>query len=106
MVGVAPAGGLDRTGGADLMGATTGPILALGAVTVGNRVLLNDKPFDWHIPIAVAIAAGAFSVLEKGSPKVATALAWTAFATVLLSRVDPKVPSPVESLATWWGKTK
>lgn len=84
------------------MGATTGPILALGGITMANAILFNDQPFDFRVPIATLIATGAFDVVEKLAPKFATVLAWTALATVLLTRVDPAVPSPVETLSAWW----
>lgn len=86
------------------MSGTTGPILAMGAVTLANSMLFNNKPFDPKIPLATAIAAGAFALLEKGWPQGATALAWTAFITVLIARVQPGVPAPVESLASWWSR--
>lgn len=84
------------------MSQTTGPILALGGVTLFNSMILNNRPFDPKVPIAVGIAAGAFALAEKGWPQGATALAWMAFVTVLITRVQPGVPSPVESLNTWW----
>lgn len=84
------------------MSATTGPVLAMGGVTLANQMLLHDKPFDPKIPIATGIAAGAFALAEKGWPSGATALAWMAFIAVMITRVNPSVPSPVESLAAWW----
>lgn len=85
---------------------STGPVLAIGGITLANRVLLNDQPMDWTIPIATGIAVGAFSLFEHAAGDAAPALAWLALATVLLSRIDPTVPSPVESLFEWWKKQK
>ena len=84
---------------------TTGPVLAMGAITTANAVLFNGKEFDWRVPIATGIAAGAFALAEHAWEKGAVALAWMALVTVLITRVDPKVPSPVETLNTWWKKT-
>jgi hypothetical protein len=81
---------------------TTGPVLAIGAITLANNVLFNDKPFDWRVPIATGIATGAFALAEKAWPQGATALAWMALVTILITRIDPKVPSPVETLNNWW----
>jgi hypothetical protein len=81
---------------------TTGPVLATGGITLANAVLLNGKPFDWKIPIATGIAAGAFALAEKAWEQGAVALAWMALVTILITRVDPKTPSPVESLNNWW----
>lgn len=88
------------------MSRTTGPILALGGITLANRVLFNDQPMDWRIPIATGITAGAFSLAEKAWEKGAVALAWLALITVLLTRVDPRVPAPVETLDNWWKTQK
>jgi hypothetical protein len=84
---------------------TTGPVLAIGAITLANNTLFNDKPFDWRVPIATGIAAGGFALAEKGWEKGAVALAWMALVTILITRVDPKVPSPVETLNNWWKKS-
>jgi hypothetical protein len=86
------------------MSATTGPVLAIGGITLANRVVFNDQPMDWRVPIATAIAAGMFALLERGWPRGATALAWLALVTVILTRVDPSVPSPAESALKWWEK--
>lgn len=86
------------------MSATTGPILATGALTVVNRAVFNNQPIDWRVPIATGLAAIGFGLFERVSPDLAKILAWTTFLTVLLTRLDPKVPSPVESALNWWKK--
>jgi len=88
------------------MARSTGPILAVGAITFGNSVILSGKPPDLRIPIATAIAAGMFALIEKGWEQAAVMLSWTALVTVLFVRVDPGVPSPVESLLKWWEEGK
>lgn len=84
------------------MSATTGPVLATGAITVINRTVFHDDPMDWRIPIATGMAAVGFSLAERAWPQGAKILAWTALLTVLLARTDPKTPSPVESALSWW----
>lgn len=86
------------------MAASTGPVLAIGAITVANRTVFNEEPMDWRIPIATAIAAGLFSLLERVIGTGAVALAWLALAAVVLTRVDPAVPSPAESALLWFEK--
>lgn len=86
------------------MAATTGPILAIGGITVFNQTVLNNKPIDWRVPIATGFLAGAFALFEKGNVGIAKGVAWTALLTVLLARVDPKTPSPVESLLKYWNQ--
>jgi hypothetical protein len=83
---------------------TIGPILATGTATVINRTVFNGKPMDWRVPIATGLAAVGFSLLERAAPRFAVVLAWTTFLSVMLTRLDPTVPSPVESAYAWWKK--
>lgn len=88
------------------MAESTGPILALGAITMANRSVFNSQPWDWRIPIAtgllVALGAGAEAVFP---PDLVRGVAIIALATVVLTRVDPKVPSPTESFTAWWQRS-
>lgn len=81
---------------------STGPILTIGAITVANQSIINNEPFNWRVIVATGLAAGAFGLLEKAAPDVAPALAWVALVTVLLVRLKPNVPSPIESAFAWW----
>lgn len=84
------------------MAETTAPILAIGAITMVNRSVFHDEPWDWRIPIATGISVGLFAALEKPLPKMTVALAWLAVAGITLGRVDPKVPAPAESALEWF----
>ena len=86
------------------MSQTTGVILATGAVTVANQTVFHDQPMDWRVPVATGLAAIGFSLAERVWPKGAQILAWTGFMTVLLTRTQASVPSPVESALSWWDK--
>ncbi|MGW2795177.1 hypothetical protein ACWC9H_35370 [Streptomyces sp. NPDC001251] len=86
------------------MSATTGPMLAVGAITVANQSIFHDEPVDWRVPIAAGFAAMGFSLFERSMPDLARVLAWGTVAAVLLTRTNPKVPSPVESFLDWWNK--
>lgn len=84
------------------MSASTGPILATGALSIVNRTIFNDEPMDWKIPIATGLATMGFSLAEKAWAKGVTILAWTTFLTVLLTRTEKGTPSPVESAVNWF----
>lgn len=84
------------------MSKTTGPVLAIGALTIVNTSVFHNQPMDWRIPIATGLAAVGFTLAEKAWPQGAEILAWTALLTVLLTRTNPKVPSPAESAVAWF----
>lgn len=87
------------------MSQSTGPILAAGAVSLFNAVIVAGKPFDeqtWRIPVGTAIAAGGLALLEHVSEPLAVGIAWIALVTVLFTRTVPGVPSPAESFNTWY----
>jgi hypothetical protein len=86
------------------MSATTGIILATGAITVANASVFHDKPVDWRVPIATGLAALAFNGAERIWPQGAVLLAWTGMIAVLMTRTDPATPSPTESALSWWNK--
>jgi hypothetical protein len=83
---------------------TTGPILAVGGITVINQTVFHGEPMDWRVPLATGLAAVGFSVAERAWPQGAEILAWTVLMTVLLTRMNPNVPSPTESALSWWNE--
>lgn len=82
---------------------TVGPILATGSLATINRIVFSEKPMDWRIIPATALAAVGFSLMERVWPKGTIVLAWTTFLTILLTRVDDE-PAPVENALHWWNK--
>lgn len=88
------------------MARSTGVVLAVGAITMGNSVIVNEQPINWRVPIATGIAAGMLSLVEKVSEPLALGIAYIALITVLFVRVQPNVPAPVESFNNWWNKGK
>jgi hypothetical protein len=46
----------------------------------------------------------AFSLLEKVNQTLTVGVAWVALLTVLLARIDPKKPAPVETLLKVWNQ--
>jgi hypothetical protein len=86
------------------MADSTGPILAIGAITVANRTIFNDEAVDWKVPIGTAIAAVLFAGAERAVGRSATYMAYLALVTVCFARVDPAVPSPAESALRWFNE--
>ena len=85
------------------MSASTGPVLAIGAITMLNQSVFNDQPVDLRVPVATAIAAGLLSLAERAvGPAVASGVAYVALVTVLFTRIQPNVPSPTESALRWY----
>lgn len=86
------------------MARSTGPILAAGSLTLFNDVIVHQRSIsqDSRVIVATAVAAGGLALLEHVSEQLAVGISWLALVTVLLVRVDPKTPAPLESFATWW----
>lgn len=86
------------------MARSTGPIVAAGALTLFNNVIVHQRSIsqDSRVIVATAVAAGGLALLEHVSAQLAVGISWLALVTVLLVRVDPKTPAPLESFATWW----
>jgi len=84
---------------------STAPILAVGAITFANRVILNGRPIDWRVPIATLAAAAVFAGGEKLWEPGAVGAAYVALVTSLIVPLDPSVPPPLESVAAWWNTT-
>lgn len=84
------------------MAQSTGPILAIGAITMVNQSIVHGKPIDVRVPVSTAVAAGMFALAERGWQKGVVTLSWVALVTILFTRVDPTIPSPTESFLGWW----
>lgn len=85
------------------MARTTGPVLAIGGISLVNK-LVSAGQVDIRIPVATGFVAVAFSLLERVHAGLAVGIAWIALATIILTRVDPKVPSPAETLLKHWNQ--
>ena len=84
------------------MARSTGPILAMGAITLGNASIIHGRPVDWRIPIATGLTVGVFALAERGAPDVVVGLAWLALMTSFLVPIFPGVPTPAESIINYW----
>jgi hypothetical protein len=82
------------------MARSTGPILAVGAVTIANRSLLakTQQPIDWRVIGGTAFAAMGLAFLERVSEPLAVGIAWIALVTVLFVDIDRKAGAPAENL--------
>lgn len=88
------------------MAASTGPVIAVGAITIANRSVFNNQPVDWRVPVGTAVAVGLFALAERLAGRVAVGLAWLALVAVVFTRVDPAVPAPAESALRWFNEGK
>jgi hypothetical protein len=88
------------------MAKSTGPILAVGAISFGNQWLFNHD-LDFKILLGTGIAALCLAGAEHVSAPIAVGIAYIALVTITLTRVGGK-PSPAENLlnATGFGKGK
>ena len=79
---------------------STGPIVAVGAITIANQSLLakEQQPVDFRIPVATAVAALGLALLERVSEELAVGIAWIALVAVLFAELDKKAKSPAENL--------
>ncbi|MES2211433.1 MAG: hypothetical protein V4515_14815 [Chloroflexota bacterium] len=84
------------------MAASTGPILAIGAVTVANDVLFHRRSIDWRVPIATCGAAILFGFLEKPLGPVAAALAWASLVTSLFVPAKGDKDPPITAAAKYF----
>lgn len=86
------------------MAASTGPILAAGGITMFNAIVVHDRSIlqERRAIVGALIAAGGLALWEKAMPRTAVALSWLVLLSVLLVRVDPTTPSPIESFQTWY----
>lgn len=78
-----------------------GPLLATGALTWANQVIFAPEPPDnlfetsARIGIATGMLIGGFYIMEQFSEELAVGLAWVAFATTILVRMNNR-PTPLE----------
>ncbi len=84
------------------MAESTGPILAIGAITIANRTVFNDEPMEWKVPIATALAAVLFAGAERAVGRGAVYVAYLGLITITFARVDPAVPAPAETALRWF----
>ncbi len=83
------------------MAQTTGPILVAGGITWANSTLLDDNPnnlFEETVRIGVAtgVLCGIMYGMERLSSGIAVGLSWAMLGTVLLVRIKPGTPTPLE----------
>lgn len=86
------------------MAASTGPVLAAGAITFANEGLLAPAAYggapkwNWRVIPATAGLALALAGLEKLAPGFAVGLAWLTLAAALLVPFG-NAPTPVQTAA-------
>lgn len=87
------------------MGASTGVVLAIGAITIANRSIFEGDPIDMRVVAATGLGAIMFTLAENVvPPKLVVGLAYIGLVTVVLTRVDPTRKSPAENALAFWDK--
>lgn len=84
------------------MSASTGPVVAAGAITLFNQTIVNGQGLNMRIPVGTAIAAGGLFLVEKISEELAVGMAWLILVGVLFVRMKPNEPSPIENFNNWY----
>ena len=82
------------------MARSTGPILAVGGITLANKSLLAEKPqpIDFRVIVGTTIAAAGLALLERVSEGLAVGIAYIALVAVLFAELDKKAGAPAENL--------
>lgn len=88
------------------MARSTGPLLAVGALTMANATLLNDKPIDLRIPVATGVLVLIAAAAERVGGDIVVGIAWVALVTSFVARTRSDTPSPAESLVRVLGLGK
>lgn len=92
------------------MAASTGPVLAAGAITAANELVFapldgQKIQFNWRIIPAVGGLALALAGLDKIAPGWGEGLAWLCVATVLIVPFG-NAPTPLQNATALLGYTK
>ena len=95
------------------MAASTGIVLAVGGITLGNELLgaalrgqqWSATSVNWRVIPATAGLALALAGLERIAPGFATGLAWLSLATVLIVPFG-RQPTPVDNALKILGYAK
>jgi hypothetical protein len=90
------------------MARSTGPILAVGGITIANRSLLakEQQPIDFRVIVGTAVAAAGLALLERVSEGLAVGIAYIALVAVLFTDLDKKSGAPAENLLRVLGVEK
>jgi hypothetical protein len=93
---------------AKLAAGPLGPTLAAGGISLFNLVIIHGQPVSkgGKIIVGTVVAALALSLVDDAVPGLGTGLAWASLAAVLLVRMNPNVPAPLESLNSWFQRVK
>jgi hypothetical protein len=86
------------------MAQSTGPVLLIGAITMGRQVLIDQESPDFRVAVATGIAAGMFALAEKAIGPVAPAIAWVGVISVIFVRINPGRPAPAEAMLKLWNQ--
>jgi hypothetical protein len=92
-----------------------GPVAGAVGLVVGNAILVQGEapttpdgafnPVIFRPVVGGVIAVVVLSTASQFVPRTAEMFAWLMLVGSALVRIDPKTPSPVESLLAWYSAT-
>lgn len=88
------------------MARSTGPMLALTAISAGNQWIGNGNPAAaLKVAVAGAVATGGLALAEQvpGMAPLAAGIAWVALITLLLTNAAGGGRSPIQNIARLTG---
>lgn len=80
------------------MAESTGPILAIGAITFANRSIIHSAPVDWKVPLSTGLVALLFAAGERISAPFFVGVAWIGVVATLITPAGG-FDAPLVSLA-------
>jgi hypothetical protein len=88
------------------MARSTGPMLAVGGITIANRSLLAEKqqPIDFRVIVGTTIAVAGLALLERVSEGLAVGIAYIALVAVLFAELDKTAGAPAENILRIMGE--
>jgi hypothetical protein len=89
------------------MAASTGPILAIAAITLFNDIVIENNSFTDELRVVAAAGIGVllFDGIEKINPLLAVGVAYIALVTAIVAPIGKGNTSFASRAATWFNQS-